>query len=247
MEPLRFDFEQVFDQNYLFFYEPGLTEERTEREVELTWRLLNLHPGLRILDLACGHGRIANRLAVRGCHMVGLDASLYFLDLARRDADARGLAVEYFPGDMRQLPWSEAFDNVINWFTSFGYFTPAENQQVLREVYRALRPGGAFLLELQNRDRILREFQPVTVVERAGDFLIDRSRYDAMTGYVATERISIRNSKVRRMQFVVRLFTYPELHDWLSGAGFVDVRGFDDQGEAYTLAARRMVVTARKP
>jgi cyclopropane fatty-acyl-phospholipid synthase-like methyltransferase len=32
---------------------------------ELIWRLLELRPGSRALDLACGHGRIANRLAGR--------------------------------------------------------------------------------------------------------------------------------------------------------------------------------------
>ena len=208
--------------------------------------MLELRPGLQVLDLACGHGRIANRLAAQGCHVVGLDASALFLDTAGRAAQQRGIHVEYVHGDMRRLPWREQFDAVINWFTSFGYFTPPENQQVLREVHRVLRSGGAFLLELQNRDRVLREFQPVTLTERDSHFMVDRATYNAMTGYVETERIMIRGGTVRRMHFAVRLFTYPELRDWLVQAGFVDIRGFDERGEPYTVPARRMLVTARK-
>jgi 2-polyprenyl-3-methyl-5-hydroxy-6-metoxy-1,4-benzoquinol methylase len=49
---------------------------------------------MEVLGLACGHGRIANRLAARGCRVTGLDATPLFLDLACRDATDRGVAVE---------------------------------------------------------------------------------------------------------------------------------------------------------
>jgi 2-polyprenyl-3-methyl-5-hydroxy-6-metoxy-1,4-benzoquinol methylase len=41
-----------------------------ETVAELTWRLLELRPGMSVLDLACGHGELANLLAARGlpCH-----------------------------------------------------------------------------------------------------------------------------------------------------------------------------------
>src|SRR5829696_7674972 len=155
-----FDAEEVFDEDYLYFYEPVLTAERSDAETELTWRLLDLQPGMRVLDLACGHGRIANRLAARGCQVTGLDATPMFLELARRDAAERGLAVEYVEGDMRQLPWTGHFDRVVNWFTAFGYFDDAGNRQVLGEIARALELGGRVVLDLMNRDWLMREFQP---------------------------------------------------------------------------------------
>jgi 2-polyprenyl-3-methyl-5-hydroxy-6-metoxy-1,4-benzoquinol methylase len=96
---------------------------------------------MEVLDLACGHGRIANRLAVRGCRMTGLDATPLFLDHARLDAAERGVEVDYLEGDMRSLPWTGRFDRVVNWFTAFGYFDEAGNHQVMAEVARALQPG----------------------------------------------------------------------------------------------------------
>jgi SAM-dependent methyltransferase len=60
-----FDFGEVFDEDYLHFYEPRLGAA-SEGEVETIWRVLELEPGMAVLDLACGHGRIANRLAERG-------------------------------------------------------------------------------------------------------------------------------------------------------------------------------------
>jgi cyclopropane fatty-acyl-phospholipid synthase-like methyltransferase len=60
-----FDFDEVFDADYLFFYEPLLADVN-ESDVDAIWRLLKLEPDMEVLDLACGHGRIANRLAERG-------------------------------------------------------------------------------------------------------------------------------------------------------------------------------------
>jgi len=77
----------------------------------------------------------------RGAEGDRLDATPLFLDLARRDAKARGVDVHYLQGDMRRLPWTARFDGAINWFTAFGYFDDNELRQVLAEVARALKPG----------------------------------------------------------------------------------------------------------
>jgi 2-polyprenyl-3-methyl-5-hydroxy-6-metoxy-1,4-benzoquinol methylase len=53
---------------------------------------------MEVLDLACGHGRIANRLTQRGARVTGLDATPLFLEQARRDAAARGVEVDYVSG-----------------------------------------------------------------------------------------------------------------------------------------------------
>ena len=120
MDSRRFDFDDVFSDDYLYFYESTLGPEPTGHAVELIWRLLQLKPGMHVLDLACGHGRVANRLAERGCLVTGIDANSAFIDRARGDGRARGVQAEFVLGDMRTLPWTERFDCVVNWFTSFG-------------------------------------------------------------------------------------------------------------------------------
>lgn len=240
------DVEQVFDDDYLHFYEDLLTDERSDAETVLIWRLLELEPGLEVLDLACGHGRIANRLAERGARVSGLDATPRFLELARADAAARGVEVDYLHGDMRELPWEERFDRVLCWFTSFGYFGDEENRLVLREAWKALRPGGLLLLEMNNLPELMRRWQHATLVERDGDFLVDAHRFDPIAGRVLTERVSIRGGRTRRFSYAVRTFLAVELRDWLLDAGFASVDFYDREGEPLTAESRRMIAVARR-
>jgi ubiquinone/menaquinone biosynthesis C-methylase UbiE len=241
-----FDFDEVFDADYLFFYEP-LFADVTEADVATIWRLLKLEPDMAVLDLACGHGRIANRLAERGARVTGLDATPLFLDRARRDAASRDVAVDYVEGDMRLLPWTdERFDRVVSWFTSFGYFDDQDNRRVLEEAHRVLRPAGRLLVENNNLVELLPRWQSAFVVERDGQFAIDRSCFDPTTGRATTERVIIRNGRTRRFVFSVRMFVAAELRDWLLDAGFTSVDLVDPSGDPLTVRSRRMISIAHR-
>ncbi|HWI01787.1 MAG TPA: methyltransferase domain-containing protein [Propionibacteriaceae bacterium] len=239
-----FDFDEVFDADYLFFYEPLLADV-TEADVDTIWLLLQLEPDMEVLDLACGHGRIANRLAERGARVTGLDATALFLDRARRDATSLGVEVDYVDGDMRLLPFrDERFDRVLSWFTSFGYFDDQDNRRVLEEAHRVLRPDGTLLVENNNLVELLPRWQPSLVSERDGHFLIDRSRFDPTTGRAKTERVIIRDGRTRRFVYSVRMFVAAELRDWLLRAGFASVDLVDHNGDPLTVGSRRMVSIA---
>jgi len=220
----EFDFEGVFDEDYLYFYEEILTPERTQEDVEKILELLEPAPGAEILDCPCGHGRIASVLADHGFRVTGLDASELFLERARADASERGVEVEYVHGDMRDLPWRERFDGLVNWFTSFGYFSDDENKAVLREFHDALRPGGRLVLETQSISRILLSPRPQHWVEHDGDLMLDEWQLDVENARFATERTLVRGGRTRKTRFTVRWFSVPELRAWLQEAGFTDVR-----------------------
>ncbi len=70
------------DEDYLCFFEERL-EKLSDADVERLWNVLELASGMEVLDLGCGHGRIANRLARRDCRVVGMDISHVFLERAR--------------------------------------------------------------------------------------------------------------------------------------------------------------------
>ena len=238
--------DEVFDEDYLYFYDDLLTDELSDRQTELIWQLLELEPGMAVLDLACGHGRIANRLAERGARVTGLDATPLFLEQARADAAQRGVEVEYVEGDMRTLPWEGRFDRIVNWFTAFGYFDDDDNRRVLREAHAALRPDGRLLIENNNLAELLGRWLPWIVVERDGNFLIDRSSFDPTTGRATTERVLVRDGRTRRFSFSVRMFFAVELRDWLLDAGFASVDFYDGEGEPLTAQGRRMITIARR-
>ncbi|MFD0852597.1 class I SAM-dependent methyltransferase, partial [Actinomadura adrarensis] len=87
-----------FGDDYLYFFGEMLGSH-PDAEADLIWRLLDLEPGMDVLDLACGFGRIANELAGRGCQVTGLDAVSLLLARARGDAAERGVPVTYVQGD----------------------------------------------------------------------------------------------------------------------------------------------------
>jgi SAM-dependent methyltransferase len=240
----EWDATPVFDEAYLYFGETVLTEERSNADAELIWRLAGLQPHTRVLDLACGHGRIANRLAAKGARLVGLDLTALFLDHARRDAKARHVDVDFIQGDVRNLPWSAEFDVVVSWYTPFGYFDDEVNRDILRQLRGVLRPHGQLLLELAHAPSLMRHFAPVTVLRRGNDVMVSEHRYDALTGRLNTNRTVIYAESVRTVTYSARLFAFPEVRDWLVAAGFTKVEGYDIAGEPLQAGARRMIVSA---
>ena len=238
-----FDFDSVFGDDYLYFYERVLTDEVSDRQVTTIKSLVEVRPGTRVLDCPCGHGRISNRVAALGAEVVGVDSNSKFLEFAARS----GSAVDYRLGDMRSLDFEGEFDLLLNVFTGFGYFDDATDRKVLAGFRRALRPGGKLVMDLQNEHRILTIIaaaggQSIALIERGDDLLVDRNTYDAVSSRTLTERISVRDGKVRRYPFGVRLFSPAELAAWLRDAGFGQVEVFDQDGKPFTLAARRMWV-----
>jgi SAM-dependent methyltransferase len=158
----------------------------------------------------------------RGFRVTGIDASEFFLERARADARRRRGRVR--PGRHAQLPWREEFDALVNWFTSFGYFSDDQNKAVLQQFRDALKPGGKLILETQNITRILLNPLPQHFVERDGNVMADAWELDVEHARFVTERIVVRDGRTRKTQFVVRWFSVPELRAWLEEASFENVR-----------------------
>jgi SAM-dependent methyltransferase len=224
-----------------------MTRERNARDAEAIWRLLALQPGQLVLDIGCGHGRITNELASHGVHVTGLDAMPPFLSRARERAASLGVDVEYVQGDMRRIPWQSRFDAVLLWYTTFGYFDDAENAQVLQDAASALKPGGRLLIEQINRVALLQQGVPSShVIQRGDDLMIDLVDYDPMTDRAQTERVIVRDGRVKRVRFSVRLYGLGELATLLRSVGFGSVQPFGPDGKPFTLYGRRLGVVAKK-
>jgi len=257
-----FDASAMYDEDYLHFFASsetggapthgpvvGTAYPGTSAAADLAWRLLDLQPGMTVLDLACGHGALANALAARGCRVTGLDSSAVFLDRARADAAAMAVDVDYVSGDMRNLPaWTDRFDRVVNWTTAFGYFDDATNRTVLSEMARVLRPGGRLAIDLDNLTKFLTSYTPsrVTAALNNGDMLVDRHHLDPLTARFEVTRTVIRGGRARTLTFVKRLFTFPDLRDWCEAAGFTAVAAHGEDGQPLTAAHNRMVLTAER-
>jgi SAM-dependent methyltransferase len=105
-------------------------------------------PGTRVLDLGCGPGLYAQRLAALGCAVTGVDLSERSLAHARRAAAGAGLAIEYRRQDFRTLDEPGRFDLVLQAYGELSTFADDVRDDLLRRARAALAPGGSLVLDV---------------------------------------------------------------------------------------------------
>jgi SAM-dependent methyltransferase len=107
-----------------------------------------------VLDLCCGPGLYASRLARRGHEVVGIDYSPASIDYAEAEARRERLAATYLRRDVRAGDYGDGFGLALLIYGEFNTLRPADGRAVLDAAYRALAPGGIFLLEVHPREMI---------------------------------------------------------------------------------------------
>jgi SAM-dependent methyltransferase len=101
---------------------------------------LNLQPGERVLDVACGSGNLALPAAATGARVTGLDIAPNLLATGRRHATALGLDIRFDEGDAEALPYPDgSFDTAVSMFGAM--FAP-HPELAAAELLRVVRPGG---------------------------------------------------------------------------------------------------------
>ena len=105
---------------------------------------VNVRPGERVLDVACGSGNAALAAAHRHAEVVGLDYVPALIERARKRAEAEGAAVDFRVGDAQALPFEDhAFDVVLS---VFGVIFAPDQERAMAELLRVTRPGGRIAL-----------------------------------------------------------------------------------------------------
>jgi SAM-dependent methyltransferase len=99
----------------------------------------------RVLDLGCGPGLYANRLARAGHTATGIDFSPASVAYARETAAPNATFIE---GDLRTTAFGRNFDLIMLLFGEFNVFRPADAAAILERAAAALAPGGRLLLEV---------------------------------------------------------------------------------------------------
>jgi SAM-dependent methyltransferase len=153
-------------------------EARFEAATDQVEKILSLTEfgGRNVLDLCCGPGRHAILLAKRGFNVTGVDRTRFLLEKAKARAEQEGVQVEWVEQDMRDFVRPQAFDVVLNLFTSFGYFNDkSEDLRVLRNINESLRDGGVFLIDVIGKEYLARVLQPTTSQKAPdGSLLVER-------------------------------------------------------------------------
>jgi SAM-dependent methyltransferase len=115
----------------------------TESELKLIGDM----SGKRVLELGCGAGHNAIRLARAGAKVIAIDASADQLALARAAAEEADVKVELHHGDLHELAWLRA-DGIDMALSAYGLASVTDLPRVLRQVHRVLRQEAALVLSL---------------------------------------------------------------------------------------------------
>jgi ubiquinone/menaquinone biosynthesis C-methylase UbiE len=222
----------------------------TEKEVELIEKVLE-NKGI-VLDLCCGTGRHDVLLTKKGWSMVGADLSKNLLLIAREKMRKEGIAFPIVRFDMQCLPFrGGVFSAVINMFTSFGYL-PSEEEDLesLKEIVRVLKPEGKFLLDVVNRDHLLKVFLASELAD-FGTFTMEEKRHlDDEKMRVTSQWIITRKDNGEKLELThdLRLYKPEGLRQMLTSEGLSTRAVYGNyRAEGFNPDSSRLIILAEKP
>lgn len=102
----------------------------------------------RILDLGCGPGLYATRLARCGYSVTGVDVSPASLAYAKSHSETEGLSIEYIEGDYLHTELGGPYDAALMAYCDYGALSPNERRRLLETLHRALRHEGVLILDV---------------------------------------------------------------------------------------------------
>jgi SAM-dependent methyltransferase len=249
----------VFGHEYAEAYDLLYAEKDYEAECDLLERIFREsgRPVRTVLDLGCGTGAHAVRLAQRGYSVVGVDLSAEMLRLARERADSTSTEVELVLGDVRSVDLGRTFDAVICMFAVLGYqTTDADVADTLRTVRKHLVPGGPFVFDVwygpaveatgpERRVKVV----PTTdgELERQAAAVLDAGAHLCTVSYRLVHRRNGYAEHVAEEVHRMRYFGRDELEALVARADMtlIDLRAFPELGAQPSIETWNVLATVR--
>jgi SAM-dependent methyltransferase len=101
---------------------------------------LELKPGVKVLDVACGTGNLAIPAAKSGAEVAGIDIAPNLIEQANRRAKTEGIDAKFEVGDAEDMPYEDSSFDVV--MTMFGAMFAPRPDVTASELIRVTKPGG---------------------------------------------------------------------------------------------------------
>jgi 2-polyprenyl-3-methyl-5-hydroxy-6-metoxy-1,4-benzoquinol methylase len=182
--------------------------------------------GGRVLELACGTGRLTIPIAQSGVDIIGADLSRSMLETARAKAQRAGVHVEFFEADMRSFALPGPFSTILIPGNSLLHlFTADDLIQCFRNVRRHMAPHGRLIFDISNWDLAALASDPAT--------------YDAAS---QIRHVTLVLSDSRTVEYRLRVVFPQELLLLLDAGGFrLDERYGEFPRETFQSSSPRQV------
>jgi 2-polyprenyl-3-methyl-5-hydroxy-6-metoxy-1,4-benzoquinol methylase len=130
------------------FYAAGWTDEYDDPATASLLDAIGGVSGMRVLDVACGHGRISRELARRGAHVVGIDISDAMLAKAKQLEEQAPLSIDYLLADISVPPGTWADGRFELAVCSFGLSDIDDLDAALASIASVLIAGARFVFSI---------------------------------------------------------------------------------------------------
>ena len=125
---------------------------RIDRSVKWLTETLGLRSGDSVLDLGCGPGLYASRFARAGLQVTGVDYSRRSIEYATNHARENQLDIHYRYQNYLELNDENQYEAAFLIYGDYCPLNPEQRSTLLRNVHRALKPGGWFVLDVTTRE-----------------------------------------------------------------------------------------------
>ncbi|MCC6021135.1 MAG: class I SAM-dependent methyltransferase [Thermoproteaceae archaeon] len=234
---------EFFDGLYLEILRHYRDERATEAEAALVRASLNIAPGARALDVACGSGRHMKYMPAGS--VVGVDINLDYLKIAKAHGDV-------VQADVRLLPFRrEAFHGAYIMHSTINLFERDDAAEAITWLSGTVKRGGRILIDALNKDRAaaMCEISGGAWKHeiRAGGLRVECVvRCDGRgSRLVEVWRICRGSALVSERSLVLTTYGLGELSELLEGAGATVERVYGNySGGEYFRGSERLIVIA---
>ena len=186
-----------------------------------------------VLDLACGTGSMSLLLAKRGYRVIASDLSEEMLTVAAQKTADLERPPFYICQPMQRLRLPEPVDAVFCLLDSLNYLDqPQDCKKTIERVYKALKPGGVFLFDVNTPEKLRGLDGQVFLDENEESYCVWRAEFDEEDNccYYGIDLFQKEGNRWKRSfeQHCEYAYDPQELAKWLAEAGFARVEQYGD-------------------